>query len=163
MVSWRDVMVGAGVNEWDMRNVENYYCLVMPYPLFTTVSICACSLSVAQTLHSLYKKEPRGLCGLALKTKGNCLNIFGSQPAEAKAIAQFLCLWRNLLREGTGTSEQRNVCVGGMSFSFFFGTRVFLNCSRIVFLINQNCCSIQPDDIPHFLGTYKGLRSCYYF
>lgn len=71
-------MAGTEVNEWDMHNVEDYYCLFMPYAFFTIVPISGCSLSVAQTLHSLYKQEPNGLCRLALKTKGDCLNIGGS-------------------------------------------------------------------------------------
>jgi len=70
------------------RIIIAFLCLI----LFFYYCACSYSLSVAQTLHSLYQKESNGLCGLTLKTMENSLNILGSQPEEDTAIAQFLCL-----------------------------------------------------------------------
>lgn len=52
------------MNEWNMHKMESYLCLAMSYPFFSIVPIYGCCLSIAQTLHSLSKKEPNVLCGL---------------------------------------------------------------------------------------------------
>lgn len=81
-------MAGVGVNEWNMHSVDYYY-LVMPLPFFAIVSIYGCNLSVAQTLHCLYKSEPRQLCRLALKTKDNWLNILEADLRKLARLPNF--------------------------------------------------------------------------
>lgn len=134
-------------------------CLIL---FFYIAPIYGCCLSVAQMLHSLQRKRKMYCVGSSKKQ----INLLLKPPWKLTWGGYKCCPVSVFVKRA---AEKRDMFFRtdksvfcGVSFSLFFSTRVFLSCGGIFFQISWNCCFIWPVK-PHILGTYKGLRSSYYF